>query len=453
MPDTFALPRESVTVLDALLARAAAGGADEADALVISSQALGVSYRLGEPEYAERSESTLYGLRVLIGGRQAAVSTGDTRPTAIADVVERAIAMARAAPVDPTAGLAEPSHLAGDTDTPSLELCDSTELDETRLEDLARRAEDAARGIDGVSNSGGASAGASRASMALVTSTGFHGSYSGTEFSIGVSVLAGDSTAMERDYATSSACFADDLETPEAVGRRAGERAVARRAPIQPPTGRMPIVFHPRVANSLLSHFAQAVNGNNVARKTSFLQNRMEEAVFAPGIEIVDDALRQRGLRSRPFDAEGIASRRFSLVSDGHLQSWLLDCASARKLGLQSTASAGRGLSTPPSPGPTNLYMKPGAVTPNELLETIGHGIFVTELIGIGVNPVTGDYSRGAAGFLIEGGVITKPVSEFTIAGNLKSMFASLMPASDLEFRYAVNAPTLAVEDMAVAGA
>jgi len=453
MPASLDTSREAVAVLDALLSRARKAGADQSDTLALSSRALAVGYRLGEPEQAERSESTVYGLRVLIGGRQAAVSTSDSRPAALDAAVDRAIAMAKAAPADPFAGLADPAGIARERDAAALELEDRTELDEADLEELARRTEDAARSIAGVTNSGGASAGASHGWMALATSTGFHGSYSGSEFSLGASVLAGGEAGMERDYATSTARFAAALEAPETVGRRAGERAVARLQSRQPPTGRMPVVFHPRVANSLLGHFAQAVNGASIARGTSFLKDRMEELVFAPGIGIIDDALRRRGLRSRPFDAEGLSSQRLELVSDGRLKSWLLDCASARKLGLESTGSAGRGISSPPAPGPTNLYMEPGAVMPNALLETVERGLYVTELIGMGVNPVTGDYSRGAAGFLIEGGGLAESVSEFTIAGNLKSMFASLMPASDLEFRYAVNAPTVLIPDMTIAGA
>ena len=453
MPDTPFPSQEAVAVLDALLSRARKAGADQSDALALSSRSLAVGYRLGEPEQAERSESTVFGLRVLIGGRQAAISTADTRPAALDEAADRAVAMAKAAPVDPSAGLADRVQLAGDTDAAHLELHDPAELDEDALKDLAKRAEDAALSVAGITNSGGASAGASHGWMALVTSTGFQGSYAGSEFSLGVSVLAGSDGGMERDYATSSTRFAAALEASEAVGRRAGERAVARLQSSQPPTGRMPVVFHPRVANSLLSHFAQAVNGANIARGTSFLKDRMGESVFADGISIVDDSLRPRGMRSRPFDAEGLLSQRLELVREGRLQSWLLDCASARKLGLESTGSAGRGISSPPSPGPTNLYMVPGVVTPDELLETIGDGIYVTELIGMGVNPVTGDYSRGAAGFLIEGGVLGRPISEFTLAGNLKSMFASLTPASDLEFRYGVNAPTIAIPDMTIAGA
>lgn len=453
MPASLDPSREAVAILDALLSRAKKAGAGEADALALSSRALAMGYRLGEPEEAERSESTVFGLRVLIGGRQAAVSTADIRPAALEEAADRAVAMAKAAPDDPSAGLADPAQHARARDAAALEIYDPTEIGEGGLKDLAKRAEDAARAVNGITNSGGASAGESHGWMALATSTGFYGAYQGSEFSMGVSVLAGGDGGMERDYASSTVRHASALESAEEVGRRAGERTVARLQSRQPPTGRMPVVFHPRVANSLLGHFAQAANGANIARGTSFLKDRMGEPVFAPGTGIIDDALRRRGLRSRPFDAEGLASRRLALVSDGRLLSWLLDCASARKLGLESTGSAGRGISSPPAPGPTNLYMEPGVVTPNELMETVGHGIYVTELIGMGVNPVTGDYSRGAAGFMIEGGSLAGPVSEFTIAGNLKSMFASLIPASDLEFRYAVNAPTIAIPDMSIAGA
>lgn len=452
MSEPIARVDEADTVLETLLSKARSAGADQADALAVSDRSLEIGYRMGEPESAERSESTRFGLRVLVGGRQAAVSTADTRADGLAETVERAVAMARAAPADPHAGLADLADLAEGGDQTALEICDSAEPDEASLAGLARRAEDAARSVDGVTNSAGASASSIHREMSLATSHGFWGRYAGSEFAVGVAVLAGGASAMERDYASSTTRFFDALERPEDVGRRAGERAVARLGSERPATGRMPVVFHPRVANSLLGHFAQAIDGANIARGTSFLRDRMGEAIFAPGIRIFDDPVRRRGLRSRPFDAEAIATRRLTLVENGRLESWLLDCANARKLGLATTGSAVRGISAPPHPAPSNLYLEPGVITPDELLEDVGHGVYVTELIGMGVNPVTGDYSRGAAGFLIEGGELTRPVSEFTIAGNLKEMFARLTPASDLVFRYPTNAPTLAVEAMTVAG-
>lgn len=439
-------------LLEELIGRTRAAGADAADAVGVAGRSLGVSWRMGAPEDIERSEEQGIGLRALIGRRQATVSSADLSPRALEALVERVVAMARAAPEDPHAGLADPALLAVDTDSAALEIFDPAKADEAMLTEMAREAEDAARSVPGVTNSGGAGAGAGSSLFVLATSSGFSGCYRGSNFSVGVSVLAGDGGGMERDYEQSSTRQLADLESPLEIGRRAGERAVARLGARQPATGRMPVVFDPRVASSLIGHFAQAINGIGIARGTSFLKNEMGKRVFAPGVFILDDARRKRGLASRPFDAEGVAVRPLGLVADGMLESWILDTATAHKLGLASTGHARRDLSGPPSPGSSNLWLAAGALTRAELLESVGHGVYVTELIGMGVNPVTGDYSRGAAGFLIEQGEIGRPVSEFTIAGNLKEMFRHLLPASDLEFRHAIDAPTVRVDGMTVAG-
>jgi PmbA protein len=264
--------------------------------------------------------------------------------------------------------------------------------------------------------------------------------------------IAGDSTAMERDYDFSSALHASDLDAAEEIGRNAGERAVARLNPRKVPTKRVPVVFDRRVAGGLVGHLASAVNGSAVARKTSFLRDKLGESLFGPGIRIVDDPLRRRGLRSRPFDGEGVAGRRLAIVEDGVLKTWLLDCATARELDLATTGHAQRGVSSSPSPGSSNLHLEGGPRSPEQLIADISEGFYVTELIGMGVNQVTGDYSRGATGFWIEGGERTYAVSEVTIAGNLIDMFRALTPANDLEFRFGTNAPTLRVEGLTVAG-
>jgi PmbA protein len=288
--------------------------------------------------------------------------------------------------------------------------------------------------------------------MVLATSEGFNGSYVHSRHGISASAIAGAGTGMERDYDFTSALHAADLDTPERVGRSAGGRAVARLNPRKVATKKVPVVFDQRIAGGLVGHFASAVNGNSVARKTSFLREMLGQPLFKPGIRIVDDPLRRRGLRSRPFDGEGVAGRPLALVEDGMLKSWLLDCATARELGLVTTGHAQRGVSSPPSPAPTNLHLEAGSQTPAALIADIADGFYVTELIGMGVNPVTGDYSRGASGFWIEDGRMTYPVSEVTIAGNLIAMFGALEPANDLEFRYATNAPTVRVEGLTVAG-
>lgn len=436
--------------LDRLLRGARAAGADAADALVVESVSAGVSYRLGKLEEVERSESMDLGVRVFVGARVAFVSSTDLTTAAIDALPERAVAMARLAPEDKYAGLAPAELLA--RSYPDLDLEDPAEPSPDLLIERARAVEGAAMAVKGVTNSEGGGASYSRSAIALATSEGFFGRYASTNRSIGVAVLAGEGTAMERDYDSASARHGADLESPEAVGRRAGERTVARLNPRKAKSAALPVVFEPRAASSMLGHFAGAISGSAIARGVSFLKDRMGEAVFAPGITIADDPHRIRGLRSKPFDGEGVRNQRMALIDKGVLTSWLLDCASARQLGLTTTGHATRGTGGPPHPATTNLYMEAGTVTRDSLMADIKDGFYVTELMGMGVNPVTGDYSRGAAGFWIENGQIAYPVSGVTIAGNLKEMFRQLAPADDLEFRYGTNAPTLRIEGMTLAG-
>jgi PmbA protein len=425
-------------------------GADQADALAVRSVSLSVEVRNDKVEESERAESDDVGLRVLVGRRQAVVSTNDVKGDGVATLAERAVAMAHAAPEDPYAGLAEREQLA--REIADLDLLDPQFPSVAVLEERARTAEAAALAVPGVTNSGGASASCGLGGMVLVTSHGFRGSYLSSRHSVSMTAIAGEGTAMERDYDFSSALHASDLESAAAVGRSAGERAVRRLNPRKIDTCKVPAVFDPRVAGSLVNHLASAANGSAVARKTSFLKDKLGARIFAAGIRIIDDPLRPRGLRSSPFDAEGIAGRKLALIEDGRLTSWLLDCATGRELGFRSTGHAHRGVSSVPSPAPTNLYLEPGSLSPAALLAETGHGFYVTDLIGMGINLVTGDYSRGAAGFWIENGTLAYPVSEVTIAGHLTDMFRTLTPANDLQFRYGTNAPTLRVEGLTVAG-
>lgn len=435
-----------------IVGRARAAGADAADAVFAADRSLSVSVRMGALEDVERSESEELGLRVFVGRRSASVSTSDLRSDSLDTLVERAMAMAREAPEDKWAGLA-PEHRLMHGRPPMLDLDDGGEVDPPSLKARALAAEEAARAVPGVTNSEGGSAGASRSVIALATSHGFAGGYTQTSHGVSASVLAGSGGAMERDHAHHSARHAAMLEAPEEIGRRAGERAVARLDPQKVASGAMPVVFDRRVSSSLLGHFIGAITGAAIARKTSFLLDRMGEQVFAKGVTICDDPHRPRGLRSRPFDGEGLPVLPLTLVEAGVLETWLLDSASARQLGLEPTGHAARGVGGAPGASPSNLFMKAGGIPPETLVGEIDHGVLVTELIGQGVNGITGDYSRGAAGFLIEKGEITRPVSEITIAGNLKDMFLALTPASDLEFRYGINAPTLRVDGMTIAGA
>jgi PmbA protein len=437
-------------ILDDLLARARKAGAESCDALMVEGASLSVAERLGRPEKLLRAEGRDLGLRVLVGKRQAIVSSTDFSPRALDELAERAVAMARSVPEDPFCGIADPAEIA--TQVPQLDLCDPAEPTAEILMERLRLAEAAARAVPGVTNSEGADASWGRNVIALAASNGFRQGYATSQSSVSVAVLAGEGTSMEREYDFTSAIYAAELEDPAAVGRRAGEKAVKRLGPRKLATAKLPVVFDPRVANSLLGHLASAINGASIARGISFLKDKLGARILPAGIDIIDDPHRQRGLRSRPFDGEGLATARRLLVEDGVLKSWILDLRSARQLGLKSTGHAARGTSSPPGPATSNLHLAPGKLAPKELMSDIAAGFYCTELIGFGVNNVTGDYSRGAAGFWIEKGEIAYPVSEITIAGNLKQMYLELVPANDLVFRYATNAPTLRIDGMTVAG-
>jgi PmbA protein len=439
-----------IDLLSDLITKARAAGADAADALLVSGTSLSVSRRLGETEHVERAEGRDLGLRVFLGKQTAVVSSTTIDPSRFTELAERAVAMARVVPEDPYTGLADtampPRGIPLDLDDPAEPTAES-------LIARAAAAEDAARGVPGVTNSEGGDAGFGRTEAVLVTSAGFAGQWARTSHSVSAAVLAGSGTDMQRDYDSHSTVHLADLDDPVAIGRSAGERAVKRLHPNRPKTAKLPVVYDPRVAGSLLGHFAGAINGAGVARGTSFLKEKLGQRVFASGITVRDDPLRVRGLRSRVFDGEGTPTEPRDLIADGVLTTWLLDSRSARQLGLRSTGHATRGTGGPPSPSPTNLYFVAGSKEPTELMADIQLGLYVTELIGMGVNGVTGDYSRGAAGFLIRDGALAEPVAEITIAGNLREMFLHLTPANDLRFRRGTDSPTVRVEGMTMAGA
>jgi PmbA protein len=444
-PDPAAAER-----LDRLVKAALKSGADAADAVEFKNISVGVSYRLGKLEDVGRSESSDLGLRVFVGRRVAFVSSTDFSDKALSELPERAVAMAKLAPEDKYAGLAPKEKLA--RDVPEVEIDDPQEPSTVLLVECARAAEASALEVPGVTNSEGGSADYGRTMVTLATSEGFLGGYTGTSRSVAASVIAGEGTEMERDYDYATARFASDLESAESVGKRAGERAVKRLGPRKVKTQSVPVFFDPRVASSLIGHFVGAISGAAIARGVSFLKDRMGDAVFSQNVSIIDDPHRKRGLRSKPFDGEGVANRRHVLIDKGRLTTWLLDSASARQLGLETTGHASRGTGGPPSPSATNLYMAPGTLTPEDLMDDVREGFYVTELIGMGVNSVTGDYSRGAAGFWIENGKLAYPVSEITIAGNLKDMYRALTPANDLVFRHGTDSPTVRIEGMTIAG-
>ena len=443
-------PKPSLELLADLIEAAKGAGADAADTVLVENTSLSLAQRLGEPESLERAESTDVGLRVFIGHRQAIVSTSDLRPPALEQIVTQSLAMAKNVPEDPYCGIAEPKLLM--MSPPDLDLCDPVDVTPETLKDWARRAEDAARAVPGVTNSEGAEASWSRTRIALMTSNGFAQTYERGRVGLAASVIAGEGTGMERDYEFSSAVYAEDLLNPEDIGRAAGEKAVKRLNPRKMPTAQVPVIYDPRAGKSLIGHLASAINGQGIARGTSFLKDSLNQRLFPEAIQIIDDPHRRRGLGSRPFDGEGVAAERLTLIDQGVLTTWLLDLRSAQQLSLKTNGRAARGVSSPPSPSTTNLYLEAGTQTPAALMADISSGFYVTELIGMGVNTITGDYSRGASGFWIENGVLAYPVSEVTIASNLKDMFASLVAANDLEFRYGTDAPTLRIEGMTVAG-
>ena len=432
-----------------LIKAARAAGADAADALLIASTSLSVERRLGAIEKLERSESLDLGLRVFVGKRQAIVASTEPDPKGFAALAERAVAMARVVPEDPFAGLPEAVAIPAR----ALDLEDPSEPSADALLARAALAEEAALAIKGVTNSQGAGAGWGRTQISVVASNGFTGHYARTFHGISATAVAGEGTGMERDYDYWQSVYLADLPDPALVGRVAGENAVRRLNPVRAKTARIPVVFDPRVAGSMLGHLVGAINGAAVARGTSFFKDAMGQQILPPGMTVHDDPTRARGLRSRPFDGEGMPGAPIALVQDGVLTSWIMDWRSARQLGLTSTGHASRGTGGPPGPAQSNLWLTPDMLSPAELMADIKEGLYVTELTGMGVNGVTGDYSRGAAGFMIRDGVLAEAVSEITVAGNLKQMFLNMAAANDLVFRRGTDCPTLRIEGLTLAGA
>ena len=455
MTDQTHFAQEAFSRLETLLKMARDGGADQADALFGESISAEQKVRLGRLEEAERSESRHIGLRLLIGKRQAAVSGNDVSADGLAQLVERGLAMTRAVPEDPYCGLATADQLASEAELAEnmgkMETADPTIPQEETLQSQALAVEEAARAVAGVTNSDGASAAWGHSQTALMASNGFKGLRNSTRHSLSGEAIAGEGLSMETDWDYAVKVFAEDLPDPASIGKSAGERAVARLSPRTPPTGKFPIIYDKRLSAGLVRAFAGAINGRGIARKSSFLLDKMGEQIFPSDIQIIDNPLRKRGLGVRAFDAEGLPTRALHLVKDGVLQSWLLDLSTARQLGLESTASASRGAASPPSPSTSNLYLDAGSLSPLDLYKDEPQAFLVTHLMGMGVNGVTGDYSQGAAGFWLEKGEIVHPVNEATIAGNLLDMFQNLVAANDLEFNGSTNAPSLRIDGMTVA--
>jgi PmbA protein len=436
-----------------LLDAARRAGADAADALAVDGTSISIDVARGRLEHAERSEGVDIGLRVLIGTRQAVVSSSDTKPETIAEMAARAVAMAREAPEDPTVGLADPAELARSWDADALDLADpSDEPAPAALQDAAARAEAAALAVPGITKMDTASAAYGRRRLHLAATNGFAGGYARTDWSLSAVAITGEGTKMERDWYGETRIHGTDLPTPEDVGRLAGERTAARAGARKPPTGAFPVLYDERVASSLVGHVLQATNGSAIVRGASWLRDALGQPVLPETLSIEEDPLRPRVAGSRPFDGEGLPTRRRLIVDRGVLTGWTLDLATARKLGMHSTGSASRGTSAPPSPSNTNIALTQGAATREDLIRDMGRGLLVTSLIGSSINPNTGDYSRGASGFWIENGEIAYPVNECTIAGNLRDMLRTLIPANDARGWTSRVVPSLLVEGLTLAG-
>jgi PmbA protein len=445
-------PNEALDRAQNLVSQAIKAGADAADAVYVCDASTEVQVRLGALEDVARSEGEDIGLRVFVGQRSATISSSNMNPAILASLVTRAIDMAKEAPEDQYAGLAPVDRLVKGA-LPDLDSDDGQDPDPAELRAVALECEDAARAVHGVTNSEGAGASAGRSIFALATSHGFAGVTSSSGYGVSASVLAGEGDAKERDYDWRSARHYSDLDGAAAIGKRAGERAVKRINPGTVKSGQMPVIFDPRVGSSFVGHLLGGISGSSIARKTSFLLESLGGQLFDSGISIIDDPHRSRGLGSKAFDGEGLPTAKRAIIDKGILTGWLMESASARQLGLEPTGHASRGVSGAPGVSVSNIHLEGGKVSAAELMADIKHGIYVHELAGQGVNPVTGDYSRGAAGFLIIDGEIAGPVAEFTIAGNLKDMFAAMTAANDLEFIRSNNVPTLRIDGMMIAGA
>ncbi|WP_343116244.1 TldD/PmbA family protein [Ostreiculturibacter nitratireducens] len=441
------------TLTAALLDAARKAGASAADAIAVEGTSVSIDVRSGTLEQAERSEGVEIGLRVLIGGRQACVSASDTSSRTMAEMAERAVAMAREAPEDPTAGLADPSQLATGWDLTALDLCDpSPEPSAAELQEDALRAEAAALGVEGVAKAEQASAAYGRRRLHLAATNGFSGGYARTSRSVSAVAITGEGTKMERDWAAESRTYGADLPSPEEVGRLAGERAVARAGARKPKTGAYPVLYDERISGGLVGHLLAAINGASIVRGSSWLRDALGKEVLPTTLSVTENPHRPRISGSRPFDAEGLATRRRDIVKDGVLTGWVLDLATARKLGMESTANAARGTSSPPSPAVSNIALTQGDKSREDLIRDMGTGLLVTSLIGASINPTTGDYSRGASGFWVENGEIAYPVNECTIAGNLRDMLLRLTPANDARTYLSHVVPSLLVEGLTLAG-
>ena len=441
-------------VMNILIDTALSNGASAADCVLSRSRGLSLTRRLGKDETIERYEDFDTGLRVFVGNKIASVSTNENSEFAIKEVAKRAVDMAKIAPQDDFSLIASQETLDEFPidNSISVDSYDEVEPNIDIIRDRAKEVEDSALSVKGITNSDGADASWGEGETLLMTSNGFFGSSKKSNHSVSVVVIAEKDGKMERDYDYSSKVFGKDLRNSNQIGIEAAKKTLARMGATKPLTGKYPVIFDPRVSRSIASHFASAINGSAIARKTSFLKDMLNKQIANPAINIIDDPFLKRGLGSRLFDAEGLGSRKYTFIKDGVLQQWLLDLSSAKQLNLKPSGNAKRGISGPPSPGTSNFMISPGDVTPENLIKNVSEGFFVTDMIGSSVSMITGDYSRGASGFWIKNGELSIPITEATIAGNLKEMFMTLKPANDIDYSHSINSPTLLIEGMTIAG-
>ena len=441
-------------IMNLLIDTAIANGATSTDCVLSRSRGISITRRLGKDENIQRYEDFDTGLRVFVDNKISSVSTNENSEEALKEVAKKAVEMAKIAPEDEYSLIAS-KELLKKFPIKENNFIDSYDSVEPNIDIIRKRAsevEDTALSVKGITNSDGADASWGEGETLLMTSNGFFGSSKKSNHSVSVVVIAEKNGKMERDYDYSSKVYGEDLKDGKNIGREAAKKTLARIGAEKPVTGQYPVIFDPRVSRSIASHFASAINGSSIARKTSFLKDSLNNNIANKAVTLIDDPFLKRGLGSRLFDAEGLGTSKNVLINDGVLENWLLDLSSAKQLGMAPTANAKRGISGPPSPGITNLFLLPGEDTPESLISGVSNGFYVTDMIGSSVSMVTGDYSRGASGFWIKNGKLSIPITEATIAGNLKDMFKTLKPANDLDFSHSINCPTILIEGMTIAG-
>ena len=435
---------------DFLIKKSKKSGADSVDVVYIENTNIDVGCRLKKIEKLERSESNDIGLRFIKNKKQVIVSSNDLSKKNLEELIYKASKMVGAIPRDPYCSIAKKKDLI--KKIPNLEIFDSKEPTIKSLKDKVIEAENAGLNVKGVTNSEGAEIGWNKSKIYLFNSNGLNVSYQSSSYDIYAVLIAGRGTLMEREYEFASSIFEKDLIKTSLVGKKAGELAVKKINPKKIKTSKIPVIFSPRVANSFLKHLSSAINGNSITRGTSFLKKKLNKKIFSSNINIIDNPLKKRGLQSKPFDGEGLETKKTQIIKNGELKTWFLDLATAHQLRLKSTAHASRNISSPPTPSPTNLYFEPSNISPKSLIGNIKKGVYLTELMGSSVNLTNGDYSRGGSGFWIDKGEITYPINGITIADNLNEMFKKIILANDLEFKHGLNSPTMLIEDMIVAG-